>query len=74
MDEIILTISQAYQVMPCDVLSKNRTMPLPQIRHRCFSMLYRQGYKQIHLAEVFGVSQSAISRGITTFSQSNLNQ
>jgi chromosomal replication initiation ATPase DnaA len=67
--EIINSISQKYQVPPGEVLSKKRKMPLPAARHNCFAACYRAGFTQQKIAELFGVSQSAISLGITQFFQ-----
>jgi len=69
MIELILQISLQYQVEPCELLSKNRTMPLPAARHQCFAHLYANGCRQAQIAKTFSVTQSAISRGITHFFQ-----
>jgi hypothetical protein len=69
MNDLILEISLQYQVEPCELLSKNRTMPLPTARHQCFAHLYANGCRQAQIAKAFRVSQSAISQGITNFFQ-----
>lgn len=66
---IILQISCQYQVEPCALLSKNRRMPLPAARHQCYALAYATGCRQSQIAELFSVSQSAISQGITNFFQ-----
>lgn len=69
MTEIILDISRRYQVKPCDLLSKKRKIPLPQARHQCFAMSWAGGWTQIEIAELFDISQSAISKAITNYYQ-----
>jgi DNA-binding MarR family transcriptional regulator len=67
--ELILQISLQYQVEPCELLSKNRTMPLPTARHQCFAHLYANGCRQVQIARQFKVTQQAVSQGITNFFQ-----
>jgi DNA-directed RNA polymerase specialized sigma24 family protein len=67
MNEIILEISRLYQVDPLELISKNRTMPLPSARHQCFALAYTEGCKQTQIAKLFKVKQSTISRGITNY-------
>ena len=69
MIEIILEISMRYQLFTDDLLSKNRTMPLPEARHRIFGLAYSSGYKQVEIAAAFNVAQSSVSRGITNYFQ-----
>ena len=71
MTEIILQISRLYQVKPCDLLSKSRKMPLPQARHRLFSLAWANGYRQALIAELFSVSPQAVSAGISNHFQTN---
>lgn len=62
--EIINRISERNQVPAAEVLSRKRSMPLPQIRHQVFATAYKGGYTQVAIAERFGVTQSAVSKGI----------
>lgn len=69
MIEIILEISMRFQLFTDDLLSKSRTMPLPEARHRIFGECYSRGFKQVEIASAFNVSQQAVSSGITHYYQ-----
>ena len=69
MIEIILEISMRCGLIPFDLLSKSRTMPLPEARHRIFGLCYSSGIKQVEIAAAFNVSQSAVSQAITHYYQ-----
>ena len=69
MIEFIEKIAQSYQVNPADLLSKNRKTPLPAARHHFFGVAYAGGWKQKQIADLFNVSQSAISQGISHYFQ-----
>jgi chromosomal replication initiation ATPase DnaA len=71
MNEIIRLLCNKFGISEADVLSKNRKMPLPQARHYCFATAWTGGFTQQQIALAFGLSQSAISRGITNHFQTN---
>ena len=66
MIDLITEIAERYQVTASELLSKKRKMPLPQARHEVFAKVYYGGSTQIAIAEKFGVTQSAVSKGIIT--------